>query len=306
MNQVLGRLLAGARSRMNRTVAALCLAAVLVAGAAVTLLAQSGGDVVAWVNGEAITKDELYEEMVRYVGTQALEELILVKLVQQEAAALAVRVTDEEVAEELAAIEADVGGPNALAFMLQMYGMTREQLEQQIRLNRLVRAVLLPQIDISEDEIRSYFDENRERLGRPEQVRARHILVETEELANELRERILAGEDFAALAEEHSLDWGSALQGGDLGWFGRGVMVAPFEEAAFGLEPGELSAPVRTDYGYHLIIVDERQAAQEAVLDDTTRTFILEQLRDEKLSQRIPEWLDELRSKADVEILLGR
>jgi len=159
---------------------------------------------------------------------------------------------------------------------------------------------------VTEDEIRSYFDENRERLGQPEQVRARHILVETEEQAKELKERLEAGEDFAALAKEHSIDRGSAARGGDLGWFGRGVMVEPFEKAAFSLKPGEVSDPVQTDFGYHLILVEERREAREAVLDEETRSAIEDQLRAEKLSQRIPEWLNELRSNADVEIRLGR
>ncbi|OUM96372.1 MAG: hypothetical protein BAA04_13655 [Firmicutes bacterium ZCTH02-B6] len=294
------------RSRANRTVVALLVAAALVAGGAMTLLAQSQNDVVALVNGEPITRDELYQEMVRYVGAQVLDELILVKLVRQAAAERGVEVGEDEIAAELATVEADVGGPEQLAFVLQMYNMTLEDLKQQISLNLLLRALVGPEVEVAEDEIRSYFDENRERLGQPEQVRARHILVETEEQAQELKQRLAAGENFAALAQEHSIDRGSAARGGDLGWFGRGVMVAPFEEAAFSLQPGEISDVVKTNFGYHLILVEERQEAREAVLDDETRTAIENRLREEKLSQRIPEWLNELRSTADVEILLGR
>jgi peptidyl-prolyl cis-trans isomerase D len=88
-----------------------------------------------------------------------------------------------------------------------------------------------------------------------EQVWARHILVETEEEANSIYERIQNGEDFAELAKELSLDTGSGAVGGDLGWFGKGAMVAPFEEAAFNLEVGEVSEPVKSDFGYHIIQV---------------------------------------------------
>lgn len=94
--------------------------------------------------------------------------------------------------------------------------------------------------------------------------------AETLALANELRQRILAGEDFAALAAEYSDDPGSGAKGGDLGWFGRGAMVAPFEEAAFSLEIGEISEPIRTDFGYHLIEVLEKDAERpkdEATLE---------------------------------------
>ena len=88
-----------------------------------------------------------------------------------------------------------------------------------------------------------------------EQVWARHILVETEEEANAIYERLQDGEDFAQLAQELSKDTGSGAVGGDLGWFGRGAMVAPFEEAAFSLEVGEISEPVQSDFGYHIIQV---------------------------------------------------
>ena len=86
------------------------------------------------------------------------------------------------------------------------------------------------------------------------EVRASHILVKTEEEANELREKISNGEDFAQIAQENSL-CPSGQNGGDLGYFGRGMMVKPFEDAAFSLEIGELSTPVQTQFGWHLITV---------------------------------------------------
>lgn len=276
----------------------------VVGGGAATLMAQPDDHVVAWVNGEAITKDELYQEMVRYVGPQALEELILARLVRQEALAQGVTVDSDEIAGELAAIEEQAGGPEQLAAALAGYNMTVEDLKEQIALNLTVRSLVAGGIEVTDDEVRSYFDENRERLGQPEQVRARHILVKTREEAEELRDQILAGADFAEVARAHSTDPGSAAQGGDLGWFGRGQMVQPFEEAAFALEPGELSEPVETAYGYHLILVEDRQDAQEAIFDDGMRASIREMLFEQKLSQRIPEWLNELRSGAEVEILL--
>ncbi|MBP6440251.1 MAG: peptidylprolyl isomerase [Caldilineaceae bacterium] len=110
-------------------------------------------------------------------------------------------------------------------------------------------------------------------------------------LANELRARILAGEDFAALAAEYSDDVGSGQNGGDLGWFGRGMMVAPFEEAAFSLPVGEVSEPVKTDFGYHLIEVTERDEAR--VKDEAT-------LANEQ-AQAFQTWLQELIAAAQVE-----
>jgi peptidyl-prolyl cis-trans isomerase C len=86
-----------------------------------------------------------------------------------------------------------------------------------------------------------------------EQVHAAHILVETQDLARDLAEQLANGADFGQLAMEHSIDEGTAPNGGDLGWFTRDEMVAPFAEAAFALEPGQISEPVESEFGWHLI-----------------------------------------------------
>jgi hypothetical protein len=110
-------------------------------------------------------------------------------------------------------------------------------------------------------------------------------------LANELRERILAGEDFAALAKAYSDDTSSGANGGDLGWFGRNAMVAPFEEAAFSLAVGEVSEPVKTDFGYHLIEVLER---------DDARPKDESQLQQER-AQAFSAWLTEQMANNQIE-----
>lgn len=110
-------------------------------------------------------------------------------------------------------------------------------------------------------------------------------------LANELRQRLLDGEDFAVLAAEYSDDPGSAAQGGDLGWFGRGQMVAPFEEAAFGLAIDEISEPVESDFGYHIIQVLERDSARpkdEGALD-------------QERAQAYQTWLNEQLAREDIQ-----
>lgn len=122
-----------------------------------------------------------------------------------------------------------------------------------------------------------------------EQIWARHILVADEETALTVRNMLLQGADFAEVAAEYSLDTGSATSGGDLGWFGRGRMVAEFEEAAFALQPGEISQPVQSQYGYHIIQVLARQ--NRPLTEDEYR-----QARD----QFFDNWLKEQQEQADI------
>lgn len=106
---------------------------------------------------------------------------------------------------------------------------------------------------------------------------AAHILVATEDEATKLKEELAGGADFAELAKAKSTDTGSGANGGDLGWFGPGMMVKPFEEAVVGAKVGEVTGPVKTDFGYHLILVKETRVAEKPTLD---------QLRDE-LAQEV-------------------
>ena len=123
-----------------------------------------------------------------------------------------------------------------------------------------------------------------------EQVRARHILVETREEAEQVLARLAAGENFDTLAAELSTDESNREQGGDLGWFARGMMVAPFEEAAFALQPGEVSGVVETTFGFHIIRVDERDANRP--LEGTALQSAQE--------KTITAWYDAQRASPDV------
>jgi parvulin-like peptidyl-prolyl isomerase len=162
---------------------------------------------------------------------------------------------------------------------LETQGTDLETFSESAKKNTLIqmqserlRDAVITEVALSEDEVRAYFEAHRADFEVEEEVRASHILVETEEEIGTILERLDAGEAFADLASELSIDPGSAAEGGDLGWFGRGRMVPEFEDAAFSLEVDELSEPVQTQYGFHLILVTERQDAEtttfEEVADD--------------------------------------
>jgi parvulin-like peptidyl-prolyl isomerase len=122
-----------------------------------------------------------------------------------------------------------------------------------------------------------------------EQVWARHILVETEVEANEAYKLLQQGLDFAQLARTTSKDTGSGANGGDLGWFGKGAMVAPFDEAAFSQEIGEIGQPVKSDFGYHIIQVLAREELP------VTQAQI-----EQKKEAAFNEWLTAAREEATV------
>ncbi len=124
-----------------------------------------------------------------------------------------------------------------------------------------------------------------------EQVRASHILLATRDAAVELIDtRLKAGEDFATVAKEVSTDTSSAVNGGDLGWFSRGVMTTPFEEAAFSLKVGEISEPIQTQFGWHIILVTDREENRPLTL--TT----LRSVQQNALSR----WIDEQQKNASI------
>ena len=161
---------------------------------------------------------------------------------------------------------------------------------------------LEPTVAVSDDEIRAAYEANLEDYTQDERVRARHILLRVEDEAQAaavearlaaIRARIEAGEDFAALATELSDDPSSKVRGGDLGFFGRGTMIGAFEDAAFGAAPGELVGPIRTNFGFHLIEVLEKQPGGSRSLDE---------VRDEIYSTLVAERAADLAATRAAEL----
>ncbi len=148
---------------------------------------------------------------------------------------------------------------------------------------------------VSDEEARAEYDTRVGGIELKEEVRARHILVETEEEAKAVIERLEAGEDFAAVAKEESTG-PSGEDGGNLGYFTRDRMVPEFSEAAFALQAGEISGPVKTDFGWHVIKVEDRRTQQLVPFEDV-KADIKAELRDQKAQA----YVKDLREKAEIE-----
>jgi peptidyl-prolyl cis-trans isomerase C len=149
---------------------------------------------------------------------------------------------------------------------------------------------------VTEADAKKIFDEKIAELKPEQEVRARHILVATEAEAKEVAERLKKGEDFAALAKEKSKDAGA--EGGDLGFFTRGQMLKPFEDAAFALDVGEISEPVQTQFGWHIIKVEEKRDQQLPSFDQV-KEAIISQL----VQAKAQEVVTGLRDAAKIEVV---
>ncbi len=280
----------------------LSIALALVAGCGT---AKSGQDVVASVNGEDITKDELYDLMVKQNGQQALDALISQKIIELEAKKQKVTVSDADVQKEMEKYYETYGGQEAFKQALEASGYSMDDIKKEMALSLKINKLLEPRIKITEEEMKKYFEENKEQFAQPKQVKASHILVETEEKANEIKKKLADGEDFAQLAKDNSTDTQTKDKGGDLGFFGTGDMVKEFEEAAFALKVGEISAPVKTEFGYHIIKVTDTKEAQEANYEQS-KPQIRDTLFGEKAQAEYGALMQELYKDYKIENFLEK
>ncbi|HHV83834.1 MAG TPA: foldase [Tepidanaerobacter syntrophicus] len=264
---------------------------------------KADDNVVARVNDEVITKDELYDALVQENGDAVLNSLIANKIVELEAKKQNITVSEEDVQKEVDKLAEQYGGEEAFTQFLDMYGYSLDGIKDNIKMNLYVKKLLEPTIKIEESEIKSYFDENKASFDTPEQVKASHILVDTEEKAKEVKQKLQDGEDFAELAKTYSTDTSNNQQGGGLGYFSKGQMTPEFEAAAFSLKVGEISDPVKTEFGYHIIKVEDKKEAKEATYEES-KDKIKEVLLEEKLSTAFSTWIQEKFSEYKIETLI--
>jgi peptidyl-prolyl cis-trans isomerase C len=225
---------------------------------------------------------------------------------------------------DLAVAESEIGGDmgtmpaaqkrtSLLEFLIdnQLFAQAaeKEKLDQgadfETRLNYLKRRALrevyfekVIKASVTDADARKVYDEQVKLLKPEEEVSARHILVETEEQAKALKEQLDKGADFAKLAKENSKDPGSKDDGGNLGYFGHGQMVPQFEDVVFKLKKGEVSEPVKTQFGWHLIKLDDRRMkkppAFEVVKDRIVQSMLL---------QKAQKIATDLRASAKIEVV---
>lgn len=283
----------------NKAFAAIVGTIVIVGLAVILIFSFTNREIVATVGDSKITKDELYDKLVEQGGSNILSQMIDAEIINQEAKKEKIQVTDEEIDAEMENYMAQYGGEEMFESVLQQSGLTKDDLKgdiiQYVQIEKLVDS----RISVTDEEINEYFEENKEKLGQEEQVKASHILVEDEKTAKDLKKQLDDGADFAELAKEHSTDPGSAENGGELGFFGKGKMVKEFEDVAFATKVGEISEPVKSEKGYHIIKVEEKKEAKEATLEEK-KEEIKDTLYRNKVQTEYATWMNEKKQEYKI------
>lgn len=273
---------------MKKSLLTLSLAASVLALAA----CSDGADGEVIVSSEVgdISKEDLYEEMKASVGDQAIQILMIEKVLSEK-----YEVTDKEVEAEFEKSKEEMG--ETFDQFLEQNNQTEESYKKVLRLNLLQEKALTDGVEVTDEEIQQQY----ERQGT--ELNARHILVADQETADKVKAELDGGGDFAKLAEEYSTDPGSAANGGALDWFGAGAMVPEFEDAAYALEVDEISEPVQSQHGFHIIqVTEKRQVEDQASLEDQ-KEQIRTDLAMAKADQAalVPK-IAEMLKEADVDI----
>jgi peptidyl-prolyl cis-trans isomerase C len=315
---------------MRLTAAAFALGAALVALAAPARAAEK---MVATVNGVGITQAEFdrnWKYFLQKSGIpsthadktgkvdefrkQVMDTLVDKELLVQEAASRKVVASPERVEAEMAGARKQFATDKEFRDALAKNTLTEESLRvlygRELTIQALIEQVIAQGVTVSDADVTAFYASNKDKFETPEQVRARHILVKVDEKADakareaargkaaDLLAQVKGGADFAELAKKSS-DCPSAPQGGDLGFFQHGQMVEPFDKAAFALKPGEVSGVVETQFGYHVIKLEERREAG-LVSEAEAAPRIREYLKGQKVEEAVEARLKELRQKAKI------
>ena len=299
-----------------------------------TANSESGAKKVATFEGGEVTEGELqqfaqqsglgeldpsspeYETAVQ----QVMPQLVGIEIAKTYAQEQGITVSDKEVDQELENIKKQVGeqarasGQNlenqeAFDQALKQNQISEQELRQDIKENLPVQQVqerIAGDAEPSQEEIQTFYDDNKTQFSQPAQRCMRHILFnkDQKEKAEEVKTQLQDGGDFAELAKENSQDPGSAEKGGDLGCLGKGETVPPFEEAAFAAEQGEIVGPVETEFGFHLIEVTEIREEQTQPLADV-EAQITDQLAATQQEEEFTKWIEDQKKQRNVKYLPG-
>ncbi|HCF93926.1 MAG TPA: peptidylprolyl isomerase [Verrucomicrobia bacterium] len=258
------------------------------------------------------------DEQLQNLRKSLLDRLIGIELLYQKAKSTPYPGLTEDVQKQIDQTIESVGGEERLGQVLEANNVTLEQLRSEMTKDLVIRnyidTQIRPSIQVTDEDVSAFYNDNLEQMAEPERVQARHILLRiTPEMTEDekaavrtemeaIKKQLDDGADFEALAKEHSVDITSAKKGGDLGYFTRGQMVPPFEEAAFSLPIGQVSDVVETQFGFHLVKVDDHKEARTVPLEEV-REQIVSALENQKAADKTDALVADLKTIAKIEIL---
>ncbi|MCK5237170.1 MAG: peptidylprolyl isomerase [Deltaproteobacteria bacterium] len=247
-------------------------------------------------------QEELTVEEVRELKKSLIFQMIEEELIVQEAHRRGLKIGEDELAGELKAIEDEYTGETFNDVIKSRYGALekwKDEIKRKLIIRKLVDNIMETEVEVNSKEARAYYNENKVDYEMPEKVRARMIVVETEEEANKLKAE-LTRNNFAELAIKHSIGH-EASKGGDLGFFAKGDMPLEFEEMVFNLKTGAISDILKTPYGYHIFKLEGKK--QERKLSySAAKASIMEKLKREKADKLFTEIMANLKQTTRIDI----
>jgi peptidyl-prolyl cis-trans isomerase C len=261
---------------------ALAILTFALAGAALPFAAAAEDKVIATIDGKPITEGDL-----AVAESEIGSDMGTMPAAQKRVSLLEFLIDNQLFAEAAESEKLDQGA----AFQTRIAYLKRRALRE-LYFDKVIKS------SVTEAEARKIYDEQVKLLKPEEEISARHILVDTEAEAKALKEKIDKGADFAQLAKETSKDPGSKEDGGSLGYFGHGQMVPQFEEVAFKLQKGQVSDPVKTQFGWHIIKLDDRRTKQPPAFD-----IVKDRIMQSLLLRKAQQTAVGLRSKSKIEII---
>lgn len=287
---------------------------------------------VATVNGEGITQveyDKYYnliksnyeqqrgttldasadKDLINNIKNGVFEDLIMQKLMRQEASKQSVTVSKEEVDEVLVPFKESKESEEAGGYQKFLDSMqsSEEDIRNQIEISILYDKLLdkvITDVSVTNEEAQAYYTENEALFKDPGGTQIYHILVDSEELARDIISRLKQGEDFAQLAAQYSTDPGSKADGGDVGLVNASTSFVPeFKQVALALKPGQLHPePVKSEYGYHIIKAGDKVAASQLSFEDV-KSDLQRQLEMDAKNKAFEEYMQNIRNSADIKDL---
>ncbi|GEK35633.1 peptidylprolyl isomerase [Kurthia sibirica] len=284
---------------MKKKVAVIISLAVVIVVAGAIYFFTKKNSYIAKVGKVEITQEALNQALNTQYGAATATTLIQNEVIEQEATKQKVTATTKEIDAQVAIMATQYGGEEALEETLKSSNMTLADLKKNIKTYVKASKMITKTVDTSDQAIKAYYETNKDSFKTEAQVKASHILVAKKATATKVKKLLDEGGDFAKLAKKYSTDSANKQDGGNLGYFTASDMVDEFSTQAFALEKGDISKPIKTEYGYHIIKVTGKKVASTPTYA-AVKTAVKAAYIDAQINEQYATWLTATTKKYNV------